>query len=212
MVKKVFWENPYLCDLKANIVSINDNDITLDQTIFFAFSGGQESDTGTIGGYQVLEAKKEGLEIIYTLEDNHDLNVGDEVQIQIDWKRRYQLMKLHFAAEIILELCYQNLEGIEKIGAHISEDKARIDFFWHENISKSFDLLESKANQLISENRMIISAFSDEENERRYWEIKDFGKVSCGGTHIKKTAEIGNIKLKRVNIGKGKERIEIYLQ
>ena len=41
--------------------------------------------------------------------------------------------------------------------------------------------------------------------------IEGFSRVSCGGTHVKSTAEVGHITLKRVNVGKGKERIEIYL-
>jgi len=44
-----------------------------------------------------------------------------------------------------------------------------------------------------------------------YWEIDGFSKVPCGGTHVKSTAEVGLVKLKRVNIGSGKERIEIKL-
>lgn len=212
MVEKVFWQDPYLNTLKTTVTFVNGNEITLAKTIFYAFSGGQESDTGTINGHLVLEAKKQNHEIIYTLENNHHLNVNDEVVVCIDFDRRYKLMKLHFAAEIILELAYKNLEGIEKIGAHISEDKARIDFVWHENIAHSFEILENEAKKLIDANLDIISEFSDEENERRYWEVKGFSKVSCGGTHLKKTGEIGNIKLKRVNIGKGKERIEIYLK
>ena len=58
---------------------------------------------------------------------------------------------------------------------------------------------------------MITSAFSDESNEIRYWEIEGFAKIPCGGTHIKRTSEIGAIRLKRNNIGGGKERIEILL-
>ena len=44
----------------------------------------------------------------------------------------------------------------------------------------------------------------------RYWEIEGFARVPCGGTHLKRTGEVGNIALKRKNIGKGKERIEVY--
>ena len=54
------------------------------------------------------------------------MHVGDRAKIVIDWERRYQLMRLHFAAELILELTRQNFPGIEKIGAHIAQDKARI--------------------------------------------------------------------------------------
>jgi Ser-tRNA(Ala) deacylase AlaX len=44
-----------------------------------------------------------------------------------------------------------------------------------------------------------------------FWKIEDFSKVPCGGTHLKRTSEVGALRLKRKNIGKGKERVEIYL-
>ncbi|MCW4627521.1 MULTISPECIES: hypothetical protein [Marinomonas] len=53
--------------------------------------------------------------------------------------------------------------------------------------------------------------FSDQPEERRYWKVDGFAQVPCGGTHVKSTAELGVIKLKRKNVGKGKERVEIYL-
>ena len=65
--------------------------------------------------------------------------------------------------------------------------------------------------RLVAADHAIISAFSDEANERRYWEIPDFSRVPCGGTHLRRTGEIGEIALKRKNIGKGKERIEVYV-
>ncbi|MDF2909885.1 MAG: serine-tRNA(Ala) deacylase AlaX [Sporolactobacillus laevolacticus] len=120
-------------------------------------------------------------------------------------------MRLHFAAELVLENVYQNYNHPEKIGANITADKARVDFYWDGNISNIFPELENKVNEMIQSDLEIISAFSDEENQRRYWEIKGFARVPCGGTHIKKTVEVGPIALKRRNLGKGKERIEIYL-
>lgn len=211
MTKKLFWEDPYATSLDTVVESVTGNSIFLKETIFYALSGGQESDTGTIGNYPVLEAKKTGLDIAYVLAGSHTLKPGDPVRVEIDWERRYGLMRLHFAAEIVLELTYQNLPGIEKIGAHISQDKARMDFSWPENISSYFPDLISKACELISRDLAVISAFSDEANEKRYWEIPGFARVSCGGTHIKRAGEIGRIELKRKNIGKGKERIEVYI-
>ncbi|WP_163857934.1 alanine--tRNA ligase-related protein [Paenibacillus elgii] len=211
MVEKVFWTNPYLTELNTRVTSANGDDITVEQTIFYAFSGGQESDSGMIGGFSVKQARKDGQEIIYTLEEGHGLKVGNQVTMTIDWNRRYRLMRLHFAAEVILELAYKHFEGIEKIGAHIAQDKARIDFLWHENISQSFPFIEKESRKIIEANLDIVSAFSDKANERRYWEVNGFSRVPCGGTHLKKTGEVGEIKLKRNNIGKGKERIEIYI-
>lgn len=120
-------------------------------------------------------------------------------------------MRLHFAAELVLELFYKNLEGVNKVGAHIAQDKARIDFAWPESISPLLPMIESAANSIIAANMEIITAFDDEPNERRYWEVSGFSRVPCGGTHVKRTGEIGPIKLKRNNKGRGNERVEIYL-
>jgi Ser-tRNA(Ala) deacylase AlaX len=210
-VKKLFWEDPYLTEIEATVTAVNGDVVTLDRTIAYAASGGQESDHGTIGGYEIRGARLDGKEIFYTVTAGDALKIGDVVHVLIDWERRYRLMRLHFAAEIILELVYQNFDRPEKIGAHIGADKARLDFFWEGKISDAFPLLEAKTKELIDRDLAITSAFDDEENERRYWEIAGFGRVACGGTHIRRTGEVGPIRLKRNNIGGGKERIEIYL-
>ncbi len=211
MTQKVFWSDPYLTKLSTNVATVSGADITLSETIFFAFSGGQESDIGTINDQTVLVAQKRGLDVVYTLAEGHGLVAGQSVLVQIDWARRYQLMRLHFAAELVLELFYKNLGGVNKVGAHIAQDKARIDFAWPESISSLLPLIESDANAIISVNMEIITGFDDEQNERRYWEISGFSRVPCGGTHVKRTGEIGPIKLKRNNKGRGNERVEIYL-
>lgn len=207
--RKLFWQDPYLTSLDTRVASVEGDVVTLEETIFYAFSGGQESDAGTIGGRKVLEARKDGRDIRYTLEPGHGLKAGDAVEVEIDGARRQKLMRLHLAAEIILELAYQNLPGIQKIGAHIAADKARIDFEWPENISRLFPMMRDKAGALVAADHPIVSAYSDEASQRRYWEIDGFARVPCGGTHLRRTGEIGALTLKRVNIGKGKERIEI---
>jgi alanyl-tRNA synthetase len=211
MTKKVFWQDPYLTHLDTSITSVNGSSITVAETIFYAFAGGQESDAGNIGMYPVREARKNGLEIVYTLDEGHGFQPADPVTMTIDWERRYRLMKLHFAAELVLELTYRSLKNVEKIGAHIAQDKSRIDFAWNEPITPLLPSLQEQANILIAADHPITSAFSDEANQRRYWEIDGFARVACGGTHLRRTGEIGAIRLKRNNIGKGKERIEIYL-
>ncbi|MCQ9627179.1 alanyl-tRNA editing protein [Cetobacterium somerae] len=211
MTRKLFWENSYLTQCEANIVDIKENKVIVDQTIAFAFSGGQKSDKGTINGYDILLAEKIGSDIVYTLPENHDLKVGDEVNIEIDWAHRYKIMKLHFLAELVLEIVYQTYNFPEKIGANITEEKARVDFVWDGNISSIFPEIEPMINDLISKDMPIKTGYIDIENERRYWEIEGFAKISCGGTHVKSTGEIGSFRLKRRNNSRGKERIEIYL-
>lgn len=210
-VVKKFWDESYLTELEAKVTGVNGECVTVDKTIAFAFSGGQESDNGTIGGYKILRAEKQGKQIVYQLE-NHTLSVGNPVLIRIDWNRRYKLMRLHFAAEVVLELVMQHFNRPEKIGAHISEDKARIDFCWDGSISTIFSFLYDEIEKLVKSNLSIMSSFGDMEKEVRYWEIEGFAKVPCGGTHLRRTGEMGGLLLKRNNIGKGKERIEIYLK
>ncbi len=210
-MKKVFWENPYQTQLNTKVTAVDDNRVLLDETIAFSFCGGQESDAGQIGGFPILDSEIVDTLIYYTLPADHTLKAGDPVYLEIDWKRRYKLMRLHFAAELILEIVTHKL-NLEKIGAHISEEKSRIDFFHSQNISSHFPEILAEYNQIIERDLPIKKGYTDEATQRRYWEIEGFSKVSCGGTHVKSTAEVGLVNLKRVNIGGGKERIEIKLQ
>lgn len=209
--RKLFWEDPYRTTLATSVVSVEGSDVTLAATIFYALAGGQESDTGSIAGRAVVRARWEGRDIVYTLADAAGLAAGTPVVVDIDWARRYRLMRLHFAAEVVLELVYKRLGPAEKIGAHISEDKARIDFTWPDNISTHFPQLLAATQEIIAADSAIVSAFADEAGERRYWEVEGLARVPCGGTHLKRTGEAGTISLKRKNVGRGKERIEIYV-
>lgn len=211
MTQKVFWQDPYLTTLAATVIQVDGQDVQLDQTIFFAFSGGQESDSGTLGGYPVLQARKNGLSIVYTLPLGHTLQAGDNIEIGIDWDRRYRLMRLHFAAEMVLQLVYQHRPGIERIGAHISPEKARIDFASHTSLAPLLPTIQQQAMCLIEHDHPIVTAFSDEPSERRFWRVDGFASMPCGGTHPVSTAEVVGITLKRKNQGNQKERIEITL-
>lgn len=209
-MKKVFWDNPYQRTLSTKVANVTGNRVLLNETIAFSFSGGQESDKATINGLSIIDSTIEDLLIYYTLVEGHGLQVGDDAHMEIDWSRRYRLMRLHFAAELILELVTRKL-GLEKIGAHIAETKARIDFVWDQNISSIFEDVLSEYNQIIQRDEPIQTGFTEVEHQRRFWKIDGFAEVPCGGTHVKSTAEVGYVTLKRVNIGSGKERIEIKL-
>ncbi len=209
-MRKVFWDNPYQQSLTTKVAEVSGNRILLEETIAFSFSGGQESDKASINGLAVIDSAKEGLLIYYTLEEGHGLSFGDTVTMEIDWPRRYRLMRLHFAAELILEIVTRKLD-LQKIGAHIGESKARIDFVFDKNISPYFVDILAEYNEIIKRDEIIQTGFSDEANQRRFWKIDGFAEVPCGGTHVKSTAEVGFVTLKRKNIGASKERIEISL-
>lgn len=211
MTEKVFWAEPYRTHLDTRVLAASDEGVALEKTIFYALSGGQESDSGSIGGLPVIEARKRGKEILYILPQGHGLTEGESVTVEIDWERRYRLMRLHFAAEVVLELMTGKLPSLKKIGAHIAADKARIDFAWQESIKPLLPAFHAAAREIIAADQPIISDYSDRAAERRYWEVEGFARVACGGTHLRRTGEVGEIVLKRKNIGKGKERVEIFL-
>ena len=211
VTRKLFWLDPYRTELDTRVARVEGDAVTVEETILFAFSGGQESDRGAIAGRPVLGAEWRGREIVYRLAPGHGLKPGDPATIRLDWPRRLRLMRLHFAAELVLEVVNQRLARPEKIGAHIGEDKARIDFLWEGSIAPHLPAMADEVRALVAADLPIESAFSDEANERRFWRIAGFAEVACGGTHPRRTGEVGAVTLKRWNAGKGKERIEITL-
>lgn len=209
-MEKIFWVDPYQHTLKTKVASVKDNEVLFEKTIAYSFSGGQESDRAFINELEVISSRMEKSLIYYTLPDGHGLCDNQEVVMTIDWLRRYRLMRLHFAAELILELVTRKFQ-LEKVGAHISETKARIDFRSDSNISALFEEILGDYNDIIKNDLEIRTGFSDMETQRRFWKIEGFAQVPCGGTHVKSTNEVGFVTLKRSRPGKSMERIEITL-
>lgn len=209
-MKKIFWENPYQHTLTTHVAAVDGNTLLFDATIAYSFAGGQESDRAWVNGIPILNSTMVGNLIYYTLPDNHGLHVGDEVTMTIDWPRRSRLMRLHFAAELILEIVTQQYH-LQKVGAHIAEHKARIDFKTNTNIATLFAEILQQYNNIIDHNYPIEKGYSDIANQRRYWKITTFAQVPCGGTHVNSTAEVGYVTLRRDHPGKSIERIEIKL-
>lgn len=209
-MEKLFRKDPYLDSCEATVTSAKEGEIILDNTVFFAFAGGQQSDSGTIGGFKVLEARIDGPEIFYKLEEGATLKEGDSVEVKIDMEKRKKIMRLHSAAHLVYGVFIKHT-GIKKlIGSNVTEDKSRIDFEHETSLSEVLPPIEEESNKLIEKNPE-IKTYPDENNPDRWlWECMDM-KYPCGGTHVKSLGEIGKIKLKRKNIGAGKERIEITL-
>ncbi|HAE21199.1 MAG TPA: alanyl-tRNA editing protein [Spirochaetaceae bacterium] len=212
MAGKLFWDEPYRDAIDTVITAVDGDALTLKETIFYAFSGGQESDQGSIAGLPVLEAELGDGGPWYRMPSNHGLYAGDAVRVAIDWERRYRLMRLHSAAEIVLQLVYRALPGVRRIGAHIAADKARLDFSWPQSLGPLLESLSHELECFVEADLAIESGYSDEAAERRYWRVPGLESVPCCGTHPRRTSEIGALRLKRDNRGRGQERIELYLE
>tara|TARA_Y100000310_G_scaffold155653_1_gene155116 strand:+ start:796 stop:1458 length:663 start_codon:yes stop_codon:yes gene_type:complete len=214
-VKKLFYENPLQDTCTATVTRITGNTIQVDQTIFFAFTGGQASDKGTIAGIEVIEAKKiDDNTIEYTLASEPNFKVGDSVEIKIDLTRRKNLMRLHSAAHIVCFL-FEKITGIHYtkcVGSNVDATKSRLDYLLDHNISQYFEQLTKEANEVFTNDHPIKTFPNQEDPNRREWECPSINQACpCGGTHVANTNKIGEVRFKRKNIGKGKERIEIIL-
>jgi len=206
--KRLFWLDPYQKECEARVERIEGDKIYLDQTVFFAFSGGQESDSGTINSVPVKEAVEEGNYIYYIL-GQHSLKPRDTVKVRIDWGKRYKLMRLHSAVHIVYYAFAEKFGKQEMIGSNISTEKGRLDFSYPENISNLIPEVQKRANEIIGNGLDIKTGFSG--LTERFWKVGEYEQMPCSGTHVKSTKEIGPVILKRKNIGAGKERIEVYV-
>lgn len=234
-------KNPYLLEcykqeFDARVTKVTEGIfITLDQTYFYPAGGGQPYDTGTITSngkiYKVLFVKKDNGEIIHEVSDI-GLKEGDTLHGMIDWQRRYIHMRYH-TAEHILSHIISSATGALITGNQLEADKARIDFSLEEYDKDKILEYITKANEIIKEGHEIkwyilprkdaeqalgnklttlAKGFSDQIQEVRIVDIIGFEKEACGGTHLKNTSEVGEIKfVKAENKGKGNRRIYITL-
>lgn len=215
MTKKLFHSDPYQTTCQAVVESIDGNIVALDQTVFFAFSGGQESDHGTIGDIEVINAEDTSTKdapgnIKYELTHQPTFSVGETVTLEIDQQRRQDIMRLHSAVHLIYYAVTQELTEPEVIGSHISQDKGRIDFETEINLNEIRKDVHDQVSTWIQQAQP-IQLVADTTNQNIRWWKWNNKEMMCAGTHVQNTNEIGEVKLKRKNLGSGKERLEVTL-
>ncbi|HIP89468.1 MAG TPA: alanyl-tRNA editing protein [Thermococcus paralvinellae] len=213
MTVKLYYEDAYMREAKAKVVEIKNNALLLDQTIFYPAGGGQPHDRGTINGIQVLDVyKDEAGNVWHVVEKPEEFKVGDEVELRIDWDYRYKLMRIHTAMHL-LEHVLNEVLGKGKwqlYGSGMSAEKGRYDILYPENVNKYKEQIIELFNKYVDEGGEVKIWW---EGEKRLTQIRDFEVIPCGGTHVKDIQEIGHIKkLKRSSIGKGKQRLELWLE
>ncbi|HDM22709.1 MAG: alanyl-tRNA editing protein [Methanomicrobia archaeon] len=226
--KLLFLEDAYRKEFEASVLKYENGYAILDQTCFYPRSGGQECDKGIIERdgeiFNVSEVKKEKGTVLHKI--NGVLNEGDKVSGKIDWDRRYKMMKYHTALHILSRVIF-DMYGGGVTGNDISPNRARMDFDLEKIEDK--EEIEKRTNEIIKEGRDVkIYTVPREEAEKlvdektrldmiphfvkeiRLVEIENFDIDACGGTHVKNTKEIGEIKITKIeNKGKGRKRIVI---
>tara|TARA_Y100001936_G_scaffold233569_1_gene259630 strand:+ start:42 stop:743 length:702 start_codon:yes stop_codon:yes gene_type:complete len=229
---KIFEEDAYKKEIITTIKKIDkeNKSIELEDTIFYGQSGGQPGDIGEISTNE-LEIKVENTikvegSIKNILESIDGLEINQEVSAKVNWNKRYKHMRMHSALHL---MCAAVPLGVT--GGQIGFEKSRLDFNDPDKkINK--EALEDKINALMQNDHKIMYEYIDSkildnqpelvrtmsvkppkiDGKLRFVKIGDIDFQPCGGTHVRSTIEIGEIKIGKIeNKGKMNRRVNILL-
>jgi len=230
----LFRDDAYLKSATARVVAVHDRGIELDRTVFYPLGGGQAGDTGALvrsdgTRIPILDTRKgETPDSVIHIPDSAAprLEAGESLALEIDWQRRYALMRLHTALHVMSCVVVAPVTG-----GNISPDKGRLDFDIDMSLLDA-EKIQRETNALIA--RAVATEtvwITDEELDGRPELVKTMsvqpprgtGRVRllripeidlqpCGGTHVKNIAEIAGIRVMKIRSeGKRNKRVEIAL-
>jgi misacylated tRNA(Ala) deacylase len=225
--RALFREDAYLTRCEASITAIDELGIHLDQTVFYPLGGGQAGDAGSLtltDGTRIeitdtRKAKFEGAtpdDAVHVPAPDQEalltkLKVGDRVTAEIDWERRYRHMRLHTATHLLCSALPYPVDGCS-----ITSGYARMDFATVEPIER--EALETRLRELVGGAHPVATEWiTDQEMEERPELVRTMsvkppvgmGRVRllriegidlqpCGGTHVRNTSEIGELRIAKV--------------
>jgi alanyl-tRNA synthetase len=224
--------DPEVREFTAEVVALDDRTVTLDTTYFYAESGGQPADRGTIDGIRVVDVQDDGDAVDHTLASSPDFEVGDTVSSMIDDDFRTYCMRAHTASHVLYGAGRRLLEDLGYGGFDIAEEKVRVDFTTPTDIDDetlvelerltnravwdSLDVSweevpteEATAREDVAFNTKTEEGVMDDADTVRIVDIDGWDVAACGGTHVGNTREIGPVTvLDRSNPGEGLTRVE----
>jgi len=231
MTEILFRDDSYLKVCEARVVAVDAEAIVLDRTIFYPMGGGQPGDSGAIswdgGGVAVTDTRhgEEGI-IRHLIEPGSTLpDIGDSVTATLDWERRYLHMRMHTALHLLGSVLQYGVTG-----GNISAAKSRLDFDMEETVNK--EQVTADIQALVAANhaiscRWITDTELDAQPELvrtmsvqpprnagkvRLLEIEGVDLQPCGGTHLKTTGEVGQVRVGKVEKkGRRNRRVSILL-
>jgi misacylated tRNA(Ala) deacylase len=230
----LFREDAYLKTAPARVLAVGARGIELDRTLFYPLGGGQAGDTGALvreSGERIPIADTRKGEtpdsVLHIVAGGAPLpEPGETLTLEIDWPRRYRLMRLHTALHLMSCVIVAPVTG-----GNIVPDKARLDFDI-ELAALDAARIASETNRLIASGRVTETAWiTDAELDAQPELVKTMsvqpprgmGRVRllripgidlqpCGGTHVANIAEIGAIRVVKIRSeGRHNKRVEIVL-
>ena len=212
----------------AKILKSFDNYVVLDKTSFYARGGGQEPDHGKIDNYEVVDVTKHGDIVVHELKGGVPKQ-GDTVSCVVDSTRRDRITKNHTSTHVLNTSARSVLGSwVWQHSAFKEEDHARLDITHHSALTEEeVSQIEQTANSIVEKDIQVkIENFDRGTAEQKYGfriyqggvvpvksvrivSIGDLDIEACGGTHVKKTSEIKQVKItKTKRIQDGVVRIE----
>ena len=218
----------------ARVIAVEDSAVVLDGTHFYPTGGGQPHDTGTLtwsgGSAQVIDVRKAGDDVLHVL-DGSVPTVGTEVSGEIDWDRRHALMRTHTALHVLCGVIW-NEWRVPVTGGNMEPLSARMDFEFDPLPEGFATRVEELVNAELAADRPIevsflprstavmdedlirtkVSLIPESVSEIRVVDIVGLDKQADGGTHVRSTAEVGHIRVLKVeNKGKGNKRVRLEI-
>src|SRR2546428_1975402 len=230
--RALYYDDAYQTSFQAKIVArVAENAVVLDQTCFYPEGGGQPADHGDLRvgdkRLKVTNAQKIGNTIVHFLDQPIDQEI-DLVEGEIDWQRRVNLMRHHTATHVLIGAARRVLgEHVWQAGAQKEVESSRLDITHYQQITpKEREKIERLANQTILRDLPVrINWMAREKAEAKYgYRLYQGGAVpgskirvvrivgwdteACGGTHVKRTGELGVFRIEKIDrLQDGIERI-----
>lgn len=236
MTELLYQTDSYLQSFEANVTAVDEEGrgIALDRSAFYPGGGGQPADSGslTFNGvkYAVKRAKKTGELVFHYLEGSEPLpEVGAHVQGQIDWERRYQLMRTHTAMHVLCGVIFRDY-GASVTGGDMDPLQGRMDFEFETMQRELVDTIQAAVNREVAAARDVrvailprqqafeipdlirtkINLLPEGIQQVRVVEIVGLDLQADGGTHVNNTSEVGSIRVVDYK-SKGKINKRIYI-
>ncbi len=221
MSDRIYYDDCYAREFRARVAANEDGGkrVYLDRTAFYPTSGGQPFDVGKLGGVAVTEVIDEDDRIAHVLASPLATAPGEEVDAKIDWSRRWDHMQQHTGQHLLSAVLIE-LFKIPTLSFHMSADSSTIDIATPSLDAKQAERAEERCAEIIAEARPVSITYEDSSADLglrkasartgtlRIITIENLDKSACGGTHVRSTAELAPILIRKVDKMRGNARIE----
>ena len=237
MTQWLYPLDSYLREFDAVVTHGGGDGVVLDRSAFYPRGGGQPSDHGSLRAsdgsvFQVVDLKRVEGEIFHILEGGNHPLAGDRVRGEIDWQRRYLLMRTHTALHMLSAVIYRR-HGALVTGGNMEPGRGRLDFELEKLSAEELPGIEASLKEEVEHARPIhvrilpreeafripdlirtkVNLIPPQIREIRIVEIEGLDLQADGGTHVANTSEVGRVVLAGIRSkGKGNKRIQIVLE